>query len=189
MNLYLLDIQTPTVRAKIRQEFERNRYVQQVPVVDMLITKSNMEFQETMNYWKQTAQIMKYFRSEEDPRSHVPKDFMTAFLEVRRVFFFFSSCATGMVEGKLIGADGRGDRVVIRGYTREGRETEGWISSVQPVLCIASYTAVEYVTMECKLCYRFRILDAVLDYGSCWRHYCDVCSRKGGPVKLYPYAQ
>jgi hypothetical protein len=48
----------------------------------MLITKSNMEYQETMNYWKQTSQLMKYFRAEEDPRSHVPKDFMAGFLEV-----------------------------------------------------------------------------------------------------------
>jgi hypothetical protein len=51
-------------------------------VIDMLITKSNMEFQETMNYWKQTAQLMKYFRTDEDSRSHVPRDFMTGFLEV-----------------------------------------------------------------------------------------------------------
>jgi len=83
VNLYLLDVPTPAVRAKIRQEFERSRYVQQLPVVDMLITKSDMEYQETMNYWKQIPQLMKYFRSEEDPRSQVPKDFMTGFLEGR----------------------------------------------------------------------------------------------------------
>lgn len=70
------------MRSKIRQEFERNRYVKQLPVVDVLISKSNMEFQETMNYWKQISQLMKYFRSEEDPRSRLPKDFMTGFLEV-----------------------------------------------------------------------------------------------------------
>jgi hypothetical protein len=80
--MYLLDVSTPAIRAKIRQEFERNRYVQQLPVVDMLVTKSNMEFQETMNYWKQIPHIMRYFRVEEDSRSHVPKDFMTGFLEV-----------------------------------------------------------------------------------------------------------
>lgn len=82
VNLYLLDLPTPAVRAKIRQEFERNRYVKQLPVVDVLITKSDIEFQETMNYWKQTAQLMKYFRSEENPATLAPKDFMTAFLEV-----------------------------------------------------------------------------------------------------------
>lgn len=86
MNLYVLEVDTPQVRTKIRQEFERNRNVQQLPVVDMLISKSNMEFQETMNYWKQITQIMKYFRVEEDPRAHVPKDFMTGFLEVGWMF-------------------------------------------------------------------------------------------------------
>lgn len=59
MNLYLLDVPVPAVRAKIRQEFERHRYVQQLPVVDMLITKANMEYQETMNYWKQIPHVMK----------------------------------------------------------------------------------------------------------------------------------
>ncbi|KAA8912850.1 NADH-ubiquinone oxidoreductase 14.8 kDa subunit [Sphaerosporella brunnea] len=83
VNLYLLTIPTSTVRSRIRQEFEKNRHVQQLPVIDMLIVKSNMEFQETMNYWKQTAQLMKYFRAEEDDRVHVPKDFMTGFLEGR----------------------------------------------------------------------------------------------------------
>lgn len=59
VNIYVLNVPIPAVRAKIRQEFERNRYVKQLPVVDMLITKSNMEFQETMNYWKQIPHIMK----------------------------------------------------------------------------------------------------------------------------------
>ena len=84
MTLYLLDVPTPAVRAKIRQEFERNRFVKQLPVVDVLVTKSDIEFQETMNYWKQTAQLMKYFRAEENPHVVPPRDFMTAFLEVSR---------------------------------------------------------------------------------------------------------
>ncbi|KAL7271682.1 hypothetical protein RUND412_005542 [Rhizina undulata] len=83
VSLYLLNIPVSAVRAKIRQEFERNRYVEQLPVVDMLLVKSNAEFQETMNYWKQLSQLMKYFRSEEDPRTKVTKNFMTNFLEGR----------------------------------------------------------------------------------------------------------
>jgi NADH dehydrogenase (ubiquinone) 1 alpha subcomplex subunit 6 len=55
----------------------------------MLIAKSNMEFQETMNYWKQMSQIMKYFRAEEDTRADVPRDFMTSFLEVSLHSFKF----------------------------------------------------------------------------------------------------
>jgi len=80
---YLLHLPPSAVRAKIRQEFERHRYVQQLPVVDMLITKSNMELQETMNYWKQIPHIMKYFRPEEDPRARVSSNFMNNFLEGR----------------------------------------------------------------------------------------------------------
>jgi NADH dehydrogenase (ubiquinone) 1 alpha subcomplex subunit 6 len=56
---YALNVPLSAVRAKIRQEFERHRYVQQLPVADMLITKSNMEYQETLNYWKQIPHIMK----------------------------------------------------------------------------------------------------------------------------------
>jgi NADH dehydrogenase (ubiquinone) 1 alpha subcomplex subunit 6 len=33
------------VRTKVRQEFERHRYVQQLPVVDMLLFQSHAEFQ------------------------------------------------------------------------------------------------------------------------------------------------
>lgn len=33
------------IRAKIRQQFERHRYVNQLPAVDVLITQSHMEFQ------------------------------------------------------------------------------------------------------------------------------------------------
>lgn len=59
VKIYVLNVPIPAARAKIRQEFERNRYVKQLPVVDMLIAKSNMEFQETMNYWKQIPHLMK----------------------------------------------------------------------------------------------------------------------------------
>ncbi|CAZ82535.1 unnamed protein product [Tuber melanosporum] len=80
---YLLHLPASAIRAKIRQEFERHRYVQQLPVVDVLITKSNMELQETMNYWKQIPHIMKYFRTEEDPRTRLSSNFMNNFLEGR----------------------------------------------------------------------------------------------------------
>ncbi|KAL0637149.1 hypothetical protein Q9L58_003798 [Maublancomyces gigas] len=83
VKIYVLNVPIPAVRAKIRQEFERNRYVKQLPVVDMLIAKSNMEFQETMNYWKQIPHIMKYFRVEEDPKAKISSSFMTNFLEGR----------------------------------------------------------------------------------------------------------
>ncbi|KAL1863807.1 hypothetical protein Plec18170_000647 [Paecilomyces lecythidis] len=71
------------IRTKIRQEFEQHRYVNQLSVVDVLIQKSNAEFQETLNYWKQLSHVMKYFRPEEDPTARLPPNFISGFLEGR----------------------------------------------------------------------------------------------------------
>ena len=37
--------------------------------------------QETLNYWKQLPHVMKYFRSEEDPSTKLPNNFVQGFLE------------------------------------------------------------------------------------------------------------
>ncbi|EFR03497.1 hypothetical protein MGYG_06495 [Nannizzia gypsea CBS 118893] len=80
--MYSLQLPVSAIRTKIRQEFERHRYVNQLPVVDVLLFQSHSEFQETMNYWKQLSQLMKYFRAEEDPSAKLPKNFMSGFMEV-----------------------------------------------------------------------------------------------------------
>lgn len=41
------------IRLKIRQEFEKNRAVTDLSVIDMLLHKNQQEYQETMNCWKQ----------------------------------------------------------------------------------------------------------------------------------------
>jgi hypothetical protein len=38
--------------------------------------------QETLNYWKQLTHVLKYFRTEEDPRARLPANFISGFLEV-----------------------------------------------------------------------------------------------------------
>ncbi|KAK0116091.1 hypothetical protein ONS95_013123 [Cadophora gregata] len=81
--MYSLSIPVPALRTKMRQEFERHRYVNQIQVVDTLLFQSHAEYQETLNYWKQLPHILKYFRAEEDPTSHRPKNFMNGFLEGR----------------------------------------------------------------------------------------------------------
>ncbi|RMD43490.1 hypothetical protein DV735_g1612, partial [Chaetothyriales sp. CBS 134920] len=81
--MYSLNMPVAKIRAKIRQEFEKHRYVNNLQVVDVLIAQSHMEFQETLNFWKQLSQVMKYFRHEEDPNAHLPKNFLQGFLEGR----------------------------------------------------------------------------------------------------------
>lgn len=43
--MYSLNKPVAELRTKMRQEFERHRYVSQLPVVDMLIFQSDVEFQ------------------------------------------------------------------------------------------------------------------------------------------------
>ncbi|TVY51878.1 NADH-ubiquinone oxidoreductase 14.8 kDa subunit [Lachnellula cervina] len=85
--MYSLNIPVPQLRTKMRQEFERHRYVNQMGVVDMLLFQSHAEFQETLNYWKQLPHILKYFRADEDPNARLPPDFMSGFLEASSSFF------------------------------------------------------------------------------------------------------
>ncbi|BFZ55322.1 ndufa6 NADH-ubiquinone oxidoreductase subunit [Savitreella phatthalungensis] len=85
VNMYNLEIPISTVRSKVRQEFERNRYVQDLGVTDVLIFKAHAEFQELNNFWKQQTHVMKYFTQEDDTVSnkHLPDTFMGRFLEGR----------------------------------------------------------------------------------------------------------
>lgn len=97
--MYSLNMPVSKIRTKVRQQFEKHRYVKQLNAVDVLIAQSNMEFQvrvlelealgradtvtqETLNYWKQVTQVMKFFREEEDPNARLPKNFISGFLEV-----------------------------------------------------------------------------------------------------------
>lgn len=43
--MYSLNMPVSAIRTKLRQEFERHRYVNQIPTVDVLLAKNNMEFQ------------------------------------------------------------------------------------------------------------------------------------------------
>jgi len=81
--MYSLNMPVSAVRTKIRQEFERHRYVAHLKTVDMLLFQSHAEYQETLNYWKQLSHVLKYFRAEEDPKARLPKNFISGFLEGR----------------------------------------------------------------------------------------------------------
>lgn len=43
--MYSLNMPVSRIRTKIREEFEKNRYVNQIGAVDVLIMQSDMEFQ------------------------------------------------------------------------------------------------------------------------------------------------
>jgi NADH dehydrogenase (ubiquinone) 1 alpha subcomplex subunit 6 len=43
--MYSVPFPLPVIRTRMRQEFERHRYVNKLPVVDVLLFKSNAEYQ------------------------------------------------------------------------------------------------------------------------------------------------
>ncbi|WFD25338.1 ndufa6 NADH-ubiquinone oxidoreductase subunit [Malassezia nana] len=65
--LYPLDVPPALLRAKIRTMFERNRHITDVAILDIMLHKGYQEYQETVNAWKQTPHIMKWFAEEEAP--------------------------------------------------------------------------------------------------------------------------
>ncbi|GAB5589615.1 ndufa6 NADH-ubiquinone oxidoreductase subunit [Umbelopsis nana] len=81
MSLYQLSLPSSAVRAKIREEFEKNRFVEDLSVRDILIFKGTVEYQETMNLWKQETHVMRYFAKEE--AAPVPTGFLDKFYEGR----------------------------------------------------------------------------------------------------------
>ena len=46
------------MRAVIRHRFEKNRYVSDPKVVDLLLHKSRQEYQEAVNFWKQEPHVL-----------------------------------------------------------------------------------------------------------------------------------
>ncbi|KAI9139715.1 NADH/ubiquinone oxidoreductase [Paraphysoderma sedebokerense] len=64
-SLYYLELPASTLRRRIRAEFEKNRYVNDLSTVDILIFKGQTELQETLNLWKQKTHIMRFLETEE----------------------------------------------------------------------------------------------------------------------------
>ncbi|CEP07265.1 hypothetical protein [Parasitella parasitica] len=81
MKLHEINMPSAAIRAKIREEFERNRNVEKLEVRDILYAKGQMEYQEVMNVWKQNNHIMNYFAKEEAPPR--PTSFLDKFYEGR----------------------------------------------------------------------------------------------------------
>ncbi|KAF8578893.1 NdufA6 NADH-ubiquinone oxidoreductase 14.8 kDa subunit [Ramaria rubella] len=58
VSLYGLTVTPTLIRQRMREEFERNRYVDDIRVIDRLALKWQQEYQETMNCWKQEPHIL-----------------------------------------------------------------------------------------------------------------------------------
>jgi hypothetical protein len=63
--LYALDVPPSTLRAKFRTQFEKNKTIKDVAVLDLMLLKAQQEYHETMNGWKQIPPIMKWFAEGE----------------------------------------------------------------------------------------------------------------------------
>ncbi|KAK1756090.1 NADH-ubiquinone oxidoreductase [Echria macrotheca] len=82
--MYSVPLPVSAIRTRIRQEFERNRFVNKLSVVDILIARSHADYQETMNFWRQTTHIMSYFKEENfRGEKSLPSSFLAGFLEGR----------------------------------------------------------------------------------------------------------
>ena len=70
--MYSLNMPVSQVRTKVRQEFERHRYVSQLPVVDMLLAQGHMEFQVSVDLFGKQEEVCKrnYWASKEEPIDH-----------------------------------------------------------------------------------------------------------------------
>ncbi|KAL8291268.1 hypothetical protein RQP46_002246 [Phenoliferia psychrophenolica] len=75
--LYAVNFPASAIRAKVRQEYERNALVDDLATVDILLLKGYQEYQETVNCWKMESHLMRWFAKEELPAR--PDNFLDAF--------------------------------------------------------------------------------------------------------------
>ncbi|CAE6461846.1 unnamed protein product [Rhizoctonia solani] len=58
VSTYGLNIPPSLIRHRVRERFEQMRYVTDLAVLDIWLHKGQLEYQETMNCWKQEPHIM-----------------------------------------------------------------------------------------------------------------------------------
>jgi len=78
--VYTLNVSPAFFRHAIRQQFEENRYVTDLKTIDILLQKSRLEFQETINCWKTTDHVLGVLLK---PRGRPQRSFLEKFYEGR----------------------------------------------------------------------------------------------------------
>ncbi|EIM84460.1 uncharacterized protein STEHIDRAFT_148497 [Stereum hirsutum FP-91666 SS1] len=79
--VFALNIPASQLRQTIRFKFEQHRHVTDPKVIDVLVTKSRMEYQEIMNCWAQEPHILGLLLDSGKTRPQ--RTFMQKFLEGR----------------------------------------------------------------------------------------------------------
>ncbi|KDQ16909.1 hypothetical protein BOTBODRAFT_30288 [Botryobasidium botryosum FD-172 SS1] len=80
VSLYGLNVSPVIIRARIREQFEKNRYVEDLSVIDLLLHKGRQDYQEIMNCWQQEPHILGILLKEPVKR---PQTFLQKFYEGR----------------------------------------------------------------------------------------------------------
>ena len=79
--MYALTCSPLTVRQAIRAEFERNRYIDDPKVIDVLLHKSRQLYQEALNGWTQEPHILGILLA---PKERPERSFLEKFYESSR---------------------------------------------------------------------------------------------------------
>ncbi|CAH8560149.1 unnamed protein product [Heterobilharzia americana] len=70
-------VTVPIMQARLREEFNKNKNITDLRIIDLLVHKWQNELIEVAHIWKSDTHIMDYFR---DSVPEKPKDFLDKFL-------------------------------------------------------------------------------------------------------------
>ncbi|KAH8037305.1 hypothetical protein HPB51_009860 [Rhipicephalus microplus] len=77
VKIYDIPVSAEQARAKLREEYLKNKHVRDIRAIDLLVIKGQMELVETLSIFKQKSHVMNYFKETVNPK---PTDFMSKFL-------------------------------------------------------------------------------------------------------------